>query len=256
MEENQFLTQYRTFNSADLMEIIANASDYQPLAVEAAQFELERRKSSGEDIEQAKLAFEVKKTETARKQGQFEMIKNLVVSVFKSLINLINPLLSFLPGKSKPFLVISVFLVVISLPSLYGLIVNFKFMINPEYDFWERGMLGFLLKMLMIPAITVLFLLRLKVGWAVVALYFTYYATGLLGGLIIELFKKPSDYVPYQEFFQMPSPLQVFFWLLLPIGMIWLLCRRSVLSLFKIDRITLFISLAGGVLLALITLAR
>ena len=51
---NPFTERYKTLSNTDLLKIIDNGADYQPLAVETAYTELENRKLAPEVLENAK----------------------------------------------------------------------------------------------------------------------------------------------------------------------------------------------------------
>src|SRR5688572_18759728 len=58
---NPFAEQYKSLNNIDLLRILEKSEEYQPLAVEAAQLELTFRKLSNEELEAARVGFELEK---------------------------------------------------------------------------------------------------------------------------------------------------------------------------------------------------
>ena len=51
-----FLNTYQTYTNTELLRIIANAHDYQPLAVQAARMVIDSRQLSEEELQSAKEA--------------------------------------------------------------------------------------------------------------------------------------------------------------------------------------------------------
>ncbi len=249
MNENQFTELYQSYSSAMLLEIIEKSREYQALAVEAARTELARRESLGEDLEQAQMEFETKKSDAERKREKTEGLKRMIISTGKSLFYIVSPLITLRFDQIKPFLIISVFLVIVSVINLYRIISAAWFIFGIPPEFFLSGM-SYILQLLIIPAITVLFLMRKQLGWPLAAMYFSFYSMGTAILLVMELFRKPSEFLPYEELFRPTSPYIYSVQLVFYGWMIWLLCRKSVTAVYRIDRIIMLVSIGAGLFLA------
>ena len=70
MAQNQFTEIYKTLSTIQLIAIIDNPADYQPLAVATAKAELDSRKLSAQEIESVKAELIVKRVKEQNANNQ------------------------------------------------------------------------------------------------------------------------------------------------------------------------------------------
>ena len=75
---NDFNKHYKTISDAELLDILDNARDYLPSAVEAAQKEFLARQLSEAELREARAILTVNHTHEERNREQLQEIKNKV----------------------------------------------------------------------------------------------------------------------------------------------------------------------------------
>lgn len=89
---DNFATLYKTISNAELLDILENPDDFQPLAVEAASIEFKKRNLSAAEIEIAKEILRGKTLEKERQKENLKKIENSFRSTGQTLLDTLNPI--------------------------------------------------------------------------------------------------------------------------------------------------------------------
>lgn len=188
----EFTERYKQLSNKELLAILADASSYQPIAVETAKQELDSRKLS-----EAQLA--LIETQVARKKQQKEVQlqkrkeeNETLKKDFFSLFATVNPFEQHLELYEKQIRYICWFFAIIA---IYTLITNYS-LVGWYLEDLFKGEIGvdlviYFVDILAIVLGTILFWKRKTLGWILVAFYITTGLTGFIISLIYTI-KHPS----------------------------------------------------------------
>ena len=98
---SDFIKQYTNYSDTQLLQIIEDATNYQPLAVETAQTILNARMLSDEEIECMKAALAQKKEEQETKRRKLFEFKNKIKNTGTSVLDALNPIQTEKPETEK-----------------------------------------------------------------------------------------------------------------------------------------------------------
>ena len=121
MTENDFSEYYKKISNTELLEILENPKNYQPLAIKAAMQEFSNRQLSDDEINLARLPLIEKRRLKERKKQNRESIENNVKDTTAMLIETLNPIQKERPGIDKTILLIEL---------SFGFIFIFKIITN------------------------------------------------------------------------------------------------------------------------------
>jgi len=161
-----FLTRYKKLTDAQLLAIVNNPESYQPMALEAANIELVNRQLSSEQIEEINTQIQATEKDKIGRQE----VTTLQV---ESALNFINPISAQLTPISK-----FINLIVITATMLYIVAVIFggKLMLIGLFNpgFYSPSFFYSVIPFVFYPIGIVLFGLRQKAGWFLLALISIY----------------------------------------------------------------------------------
>lgn len=98
---NDFTEKFKTYSNTDLLKIIQNPDDYQPLAVETAKTIFTSRQLSEEDIENAKAELESQRQDKEIQTQKKKDLENKVKNIADSLLETLNPIYTDTPTTDK-----------------------------------------------------------------------------------------------------------------------------------------------------------
>lgn len=246
MENNNFKILYRDWANDMLLDIVESPNDYQPLAVEAAQFELDRRHLTPEQFAEAKLQQEVRRTNKDQKQQRLKEIEKRVISTGTSISDMLNPVQKSTPTTDKIIKFILLFIGVTFLYQLYKEFDMIKYMFTDTGAKWDFSMVVYFVPLLALPIVGVLFGLRKRIGWTLTAIYSSCTAAGVIPIFIMELTREPLG-IPAIDAIAPPVSPVVYIWSFLAFaGLTWSLCRADVREAYQIDRRDMLTALGIG----------
>lgn len=246
MSDNNFKTLYKTWTTDKLLDIIDNPSDYQPLAVEAAQLELDNRHLTQQQLTDAKAEQDLRRQNKESKQQKIKDIEDKVKSVGSSLANTFSPIQKETPTTDKFIKLISLFIGGLFLFQLYKEFGMLKFMFTSAGGKWDFSMVLYFLPYIILPTAGLLFWFRKKIGWTLATIYFSYTAVGAIPMFIMELNRKPTGVPALDGLFPATSPTVYIGTLLVFGGLTWNLCKENIREVYQVDKKSMFIALGIG----------
>jgi hypothetical protein len=235
MDSNPFSSRYQLISNKDLIDILSQPQNYQPLALDTARTELENRNLSEPEISHLQKDLELEKTEKEQRAqkitASIEDIKQLSLSFFHKF----NPFLKKAPAAN--YYARHVALIIGGL-FLFQLTENFKFDIEllsepAKYD--ASTFLYFLPLVLMSVGPVLLFKIK-RAGWYLIYLYlvFTMYFT--VKSIMLFYGINNSDLNIYQRLGVNTSQMLLMMELIFFGSLLWALSRKDVLKIFKVSR--------------------
>ena len=176
MTENDFSEYYKKISNTELLEILENPKNYQPLAIKAAMQEFSNRQLSDDEINLARLPLIEKRRLKERKKQNRESIENNVKDTTAMLIETLNPIQKERPGIDKTILLIEL---------SFGFIFIFKIITNNwillrSIKYLSRfpfSSLETLFPVIILPIALLTFWKKKKIGWILLTVYLTFSAT-------------------------------------------------------------------------------
>jgi hypothetical protein len=237
---NQFSEPYKSLGNSDLLKIIGNPNDYQPLAVEAAKVELTARQLTIDELEIANKEYEIQQGKEQAKIEKKRALENIAKKTLFSMLEIIKRP----PSKRKIKTIISIIFILIFLVHMVSNIGLIDYMFSGDQSLWDFSMVTFLLPILLIPMGLLFFWLHKKVGWIVLSVYIIY---SICYSIIesFELFYIQSlEGVSISKIY---SPMLLFpflcFNIIFFVGVQWAMCRNDIRSDYYINKKTLFLTI-------------
>lgn len=174
MARNPFSDYYATLDNASLVAILRTPEDYQPLAVEAAKLELERRNYTDEDLWAVEQYIEQKVKE--REQATFAYRASLLTAGVRSLCRDIW-VQSHTAPNVRTLAIFTTFLAVLTLWN-HRYLVELPMIEGIRFGLWD---IAAYLEALWVPAAAVLLWLRYRIGWIMLVTALSFTVIGLCG---------------------------------------------------------------------------
>lgn len=231
---HQFTQYYKTISNIELLAILDNTSDYQPLAVEAAKLEYDNRQLSDSDIQDARQVLANKQKEKDRQLEKIRTVENKIRTTGYSFIETINPIQSGMPSTEKTIRFISVVFAVIF---LYQFVTDFGSYIIyikdiPRFPFES---LIFLLPQILLLIAVITFWKRITFGWILLTAFVSLSAFATTMILYQSLTWKPSGFGGLENIFPRPSPITYASQTLFLLGTIYVLCKSNIRNVYSIN---------------------
>ena len=227
---NQFSNYYKKISNAELLNILNNPRDYQPLALEAAKKEFSERQLSEADVKEAAEMLNEKRLQKHRQKEKIKSIENRIKAGGETLIDTLNPIQSGIPTIEKRIRWITIVMAVFF---LYNFIQDFK-----THVFYAKGIMRFpiesiiyLVLLLLLPVAVFTFWKRFKIGWILLVMY--------LGFSLIDVLLQTIAWSPdvsfLQNFFPQRSISTLIIQLIFLGGFIYVLCKQNIRNEFSIN---------------------
>ena len=240
---NPFSEKYKLSRTSDLLKIIEFPDDYQPLAVEAAKYEIADRQLTDIELNEAKAELEFQRQENKIRIDKKGEIENNVKKNITNFLNTFNPIQKSIPTSDKLIKLISI---VFGAISFYQIYKEFNF-ITSLFTFnsghWDLWVVSYLLPMIFLPIAIVLFWIRKKIGWILLTIFLTYSVINAISLLYMILSNKSSGYSIIDSLFPSPSSTETILSLLFFGGALLTICKNSVREKYKIDKRQLIASI-------------
>lgn len=243
---NPFADQYKMLSNSELLWVIENPNDYQPIAVKAAESELVDRQLTADQFADARAENENQKN---KKQAQIErkqaFEKNLK-STISSLGDAINPIQKQSPSVKKVISIISVVISLMFLVQILSLFSLLKFMFTDKSGIWDLSMVIYFLIIGLLPIGIALFWFRKKIGWVILTGYIVYSACYSIISLIELISIRYPENSPINNLFPSMSPTPILFKIFFFGGILWVLCRIDMRSIYRIEKRAMFITICSS----------
>jgi hypothetical protein len=244
MKENHFTKLYRTWTTDKLLDIIDNPNEYQSLAVEAAQQELENRQLSSEQMKYAKVVQTERQNEKLDKQQRSRSIERRIESISSSLGETLNPISSETPTTDKYIKLISLFLCILFLYQFYKGFGIFRLLFTDLTGKWDLSIVFYFLPLIFLTTAGLTFWFKKKIGWILTTIYFSYTAAAAVSMFVLEFNRKSTGLSALDKLFPTTAPIVYIEALLIFGGLTWILIKENMRSVYKIDKKTMLIVLS------------
>lgn len=249
---NQFYERYKAFSNSDLLRVIENQSDYQPEAVEAAKTEIDQRNLSDQEMTEAKSELETERQKQNEKRAEVEQkVKTIGTSIFDT----INPIQKSAPTAEKLIRIITIVFGLISVVKWFNEFGLVKFMLTDDAGGWDLSMIEYFLPLILLPAAVILFWLRKKSGWILMAAYLTYSTISVFGLIIMTWNMEPLGVPALDSLFPQTSPTTQILTTLFFGGTLWVLTKKELKGNYDINRQTTIATIGVSAVLTILFIA-
>lgn len=246
---SDFFERYNNLNNLELIKIIENPKDYQPVAVETARKILISRQVSAEEISDAKAELARQNQEKNLQTEKKKELENKVKNFGASVVETIHPIQVTAPTVDRTILIISIVLAAISLKTLFSEFRMLFYILSDSGMSLDFSVLLYLVPILLLPFATVLFWLRKKAGWWILAMYFTFNASSAISSFLMQLSFEPSGYSPLDNVFQPTSIVTIIWGLIFNGGLLYVICKENIRAVYTIDKKKMYTAIGVGVAL-------
>ena len=232
---NNFIEHYKTINDTELLSILDNLKDYQPLAVEAAKEEFSNRKLSEIQIQKARQQLISIQQQKDKDKEKLKAVETKIKTAGHTFIDTINPIQSGLPTTEKT---IRLTVIIFGGIFLYKLINNFQthlgfFKDIAKFPFYS---VLYLLPEILLPVAVFLFWKKKSIGWILLTVFLTFSAVNLTWAIIRSYISRPTSFGMLSNLISNVSPTVFIIPLLFFIANIYVLCKNNIREVFKIDK--------------------
>lgn len=252
---NQFSERYKTFSNSDLLRVIENQSDYQPEAVEAAKTEINQRNLPDQELSEAKSELEAERQEKKKQNEKRAEVERKVKTLGTSVFDTINPIQESAPTTEKLIRLVTIVLGLIAVFKWYSQFGLVKYMLTDKSAGWDLSMVEYFLPLILLPVALILFWLRKKSGWILMAAYLTYSAISAFGLIIMTWNMEPLGIPAIDNLFPQTSPTTQILTTLFFGGTLWVLTKKEINEHFNIKRQTAIATIAIAGILTIIFIA-
>jgi hypothetical protein len=244
---NQFTERYKSFTNSDLLRVIENQSDYQPEAVEAAKTEINQRNLPDQELSEAKSELEAERQEKKKQNEKRAEVERKVKSLGTSVFDTINQIQESAPTTERLIRLVTIVFGLIAVFKWYSQFGLVKFMLTDNSAGWDLSMVEYFLPLILLPIALILFWLRKKSGWILMAAYLTYSTIGAFGLIIMTWNMGPLGIPAIDNLFPQTSPTTQILTTLFFGGTLWVLTKKEIKEHFNIKRQTTIaiIAIAG-----------
>jgi hypothetical protein len=231
---SQFIETYKSYTNAELIEIIENSANYQTLAVDAAKQEIESRKLTDLELNEAKEELaQIRLDLDKPKEKKHEMIsKAKRISV--TITDYLNPIQKTHFSSDKIINVISLVFGGIAVYKIYNeirVLIN-MFSNGINLDFY---LLYYWLPVILITTAIILFFMRKKTGWILLCFSLVYSSFNTIGLLILTWNIKPTGVPLFDILMPVKSPIEYIMTFLFFGSSLWFISKSNVREVYQID---------------------
>ena len=251
---NPFTERYKTLSNADLLKVTDNPSDYQPMAIEAAESALNQRQLTAAELEKAKAENQVKKQEKQEQTDKKIAFENKIKDIGSSIADVINPIQRTPPSANRVIAILSIVFGVLFLYQVYNQFGFIKYMLTYKDAKWGFEMILYFLPLILLPLATFLFWRRKKTGWILFSIFFTFSALGAVVAFISALKLNRTVY-GINNILPPVSPVPILMNILFFGGCLWLIYKNDIREIYAVDKRAIIISTVIGIVLAVLMVA-
>ena len=232
---NNFGEYYKRISNTELLSLLENPADYQPLAVEAAKQEFANRQLSDTEIQEARQPLIVKQKQKEKERKKIKAVETKIKGAGLIFIDTINPIQSGIPSTEKT---IRFIVIIFGGIFLYNFIAEFKTNLAYIKDIprapFESTII--LLPQILLPVAIIAFWKRKAFGWTLLTIFLTYSAVAAMWLLFQAFNWKPSGFAGLDNLFPRPSPTTHIIQLLFLVGTIYVLSNTNIREVYFIDK--------------------
>jgi hypothetical protein len=250
---NNFNEYYKKISDTELLTILDNPKDYQPMALEAAKKEFASRQLTDTEIQEARHLLLAKQAQKEKEKERIKAVETRITNAGHTFIDTINPIQSGIPSTEKT---IRLIVIVFGGIFLYQFIKDFRIHVAFVKDIpgnpFESSL--YLLPLILLPVAIFTFWKRKKLGWILLTIFLTFSAVGAMWSLFQSFNWKPSGLPVWDNLFPRPSPATYIIQLLFLVGTVLVLCKKNIREVFSVEkqRVGITIGVTGIVTFILI----
>jgi hypothetical protein len=232
---NDFSEYYKFISVTELLNILENSEDYQPLAVEAAKVEFASRHLSDTEIQEAKETLSAKRIQKEKQREKVIAVETKIKAAGNTFIDAVNPIQSGISTTEKT---IRIIVITFGCIFVYQFFTHFRMHLAylkdiPRFPFES---IMYFLPQLLLPVAIVAFWKRKSFGWSLLMILLTFSAVGAMGLLFQALTWKPSGFEGLDNLFPRPSPSTFIIQLVFLIGTIYVLSNTKIREVYSISK--------------------
>ncbi len=231
---NNFSEYYKTISDTELLNILDNPANYQPLAVEAAKEEFANRQLSDTETQEARQPLVAKQAQKEKDREKVKAVETKIKAAGHTFIDTINPIQSGIPSTEKT---IRLIVIIFGGLFLYQIISDLKMLTLMLKDItrFDTSSFFYFLPIVIIPTATILFWRQKTLGWILLVFFLTYSAVGILWMFIKSLSRNSSGLTAFDNLFPTPSLIAYIIQLLFFGSILYVLCKPNIKDRFKIE---------------------
>lgn len=253
---NQYTDRYKTLTTNELLRVTENQEDYQPEAVEAALHEMNRRNLTPEEVAIAKIELETELQKKHLLQEKRTENKRKLKSWATSVIDAINPIQKTAPGSEKLIRMITILFGLITLARWYSQFGFVAYLFTDDSSGWDFSIVEYLFPLILLPLATILFGLRKKSGWILMAVFLTYAAINAIGSTIITWNIRPDEMLVLESLSPPISPITYIVVTLFCAGTVGVLNKRAIREQYHITLQTAILTMSITAVLAFLLIKQ
>lgn len=250
---NDFSEYYKSISNTELLSILDNPQDYQPLAVEAAKAEFSNRQLSATAIQEARQPLIVQQIQKEKEREKIKAVETKIKAAGHSFFDTINPIQTGIPSTEKTLRFI---VIVFGSIFLYQFIGEFgaNMVYIKEIPRFPFASISILFPKVLLLVATIAFWKRKKVGWTLLMVFITFSAVAASWLIHRALNWKPSGNDILDTISPRPALSNYISQLLFLVGTTYVLCKANIREVFSVDKekMTLTIVLTGLLSLMLV----
>lgn len=231
---NPFIERYKDLSNVELLDIIDNPSDYQPIALQAAEEILKLRNPSNAEMEFAEAQLELKKRERRQQVEKRLDLEKGIRSKIDLILNTFNPISA---EKSSAERIILLLVIIFGMRAI-SIFVNqydmIRYALVDSTFGWYFGKVELITLTLYRPISLVLFWLKKRIGWMMFSIYLTYSLTNVLSILLSSFGNENLAYTSLNPLFQPRSNSIYLFASLFLAGALWAICTPRIREVYGI----------------------
>lgn len=236
----EFTERYKSLSNIELLKILEEQENYQKIAVETAKDELQNRKLSDQELEQAKSEILKQQLEKKKKTEKNTEREGKLKNYGKTFIETISPIQN---GIQTPERIIRLITIVFGGISIYRLFKEFgmlRYIFTDSNSGWDLSLVEYFFPLIILPIATYLFWKRKKTGWILLAIFLTYSAMSSLVMFFMNLGRQPSGFANLDALFPTVSPLTYLVTLVFFCGGLWAISKKEIRDIYDLNKSTLY----------------
>lgn len=202
---NPFAERYQTYSNAQLAEVLENQSDYREEAITAAKEEWESRNLTEEDWKEAKAENESKNLFRRRELEQINAILGNGTGFLGRIIHWVSSIYNVSSIQEKAYRGILTYFILHTIIGWYSIAGFIYFMFTDDLGGWDFSSFLYISPFIFATIGTVLFGLKMTIGWVLMMIYCLTVLIAQVGGWIIRWVEGPPSLEIFQDLYS-PYP--------------------------------------------------
>jgi len=230
MAHSEFSVIYKTWSNQQLFHLLQNKDEYQPLAIEAAQAELNSRQLSSEDLqalEEEYQQLQLQQQVRQQKQKQFEH----KLALYKEKISTeLNPITIQTIDRKVRLFCYSIGIII-----LYNFFTSFKWITNLfKHGYWGGPTALALAPFFFVPVGIYYFWHKQKIGWSILTIWLVLSVLAVIFNYSVELLFQDSGILT--RFYAKRGLMYYVTIFLFYLGLLFYINSKKIIAAFMISK--------------------